>query len=68
MTLTVDQEEKMQYQLSVVAEHRGSLNDWERNFFDDVTKRFEEWGSKMNFSGKQWSTLNNIYEKCTDAR
>ena len=67
MNLTLEQEEKLQFTLDTIAEHRAVLNDWERGFFDDQVKRFEEHGAKMFLSPKQWAVLNKMYEKATEA-
>lgn len=66
MSLTLEQEEKVRFTLDTIAEHRAQLNDWERGFFDDQVKRFEEFGARMTLTPKQWAILDKMYQKATE--
>lgn len=66
MNVTIEQEEKLAHFIEIIAASRGKLNPWEQKFFDDQEKRYDEHGSKITLTGKQWSVLNSIYEKVTD--
>lgn len=44
---------------------QSQLRDRELQFVKDQARRFEEYGSEMFLSDKQWSWLESIYEKQT---
>lgn len=44
------------------------LNDWEKNFITDQEKRYEEYGSEIRLSPKQWGCLNKIEDVLTNGR
>lgn len=66
MNVTLEQEEKLAHILEEVGAQRSKLNPWEQTFFDDQVKRYDEHGSKITLTPKQWTVLNNIHEKATD--
>jgi len=68
MPLTDDQEEKVRFMLSELDsdEARKIMNSWERDFVFDQVKRYDQYGSQMNLSPKQWAILDKIYEKVTE--
>jgi len=39
------------------------LTDWERGFFEDQIKRYEEYGSRTRFSDKQMAIIDRVYAK-----
>lgn len=63
MAITMEQEEELQQILGDLAGVRSSLRSKERDFVDDMSKKFEEYGSEMFCSGKQLSWLKSIHEK-----
>lgn len=65
MNLTLDQEEKLRYMLAELGDNLEALTTWERNFVQDQIKRYDELGSRMFMSGKQWACLVKIHEKST---
>lgn len=67
MTLTIEQEEKLRTYMATIAERRKSLSDWESSFFSDQEKRYEQYGSRIHLSPKQWAVLDRMYEKVTEA-
>lgn len=66
MNLTLDQEEKLRFQIAEISDNLKKLNEWERNFMQDQIKRYDEMGAKMFLSGKQMSVIQRIYEKVSD--
>lgn len=66
MNLSLELEEKLKFTLDTIAEHRKDLSDWERGFFDDQVKRYDEFGARMYLSPKQWAVLNRMYDKVTE--
>jgi hypothetical protein len=67
MAITTDQEAKL---ADIIERAAGSaeLNDWEKNFMNDQAKRYEEHGSNINLSPKQWATLDRIEDVLTNGR
>lgn len=74
MALTQDQEEKIGDILEVARIQPALLNDFQHSFlfgdersrtkgFKSIEESFEEFGSKMFVSDKQWKILNEIAEK-----
>lgn len=45
------------------ADDQVDLTDWERNFIDDLTERFEDQGKFMTVSDKMWEVLERIHKK-----
>lgn len=39
------------------------LTEWENNFFEDMMKRYKEYGANMRLSPKQWQVLFKIAKK-----
>lgn len=39
------------------------LTEWENNFFEDMMKRYKEYGTNMRLSPKQWQVLFKIAKK-----
>lgn len=66
MPLTLEQEEKLSFYISEIETNLKVLNDWEKTFYQDQAKRYDEHGSKINISPKQWAVLEKIYAKATE--
>lgn len=66
MTITDEQEEDLRLLLSVLDNERARLTRWELTFLDDQMKAYDEFGSEIRLSPKQWSILNRMYEKVTE--
>lgn len=62
--LNEDEHGRVEEILRATAEIRGKLNNWERSFLDDIEKQFDELGSQMRLSPKQWKSLEQINDKC----
>lgn len=65
MTITDEQEETLRLTLSVLDNERARLTRWELTFLDDQIKAYDEHGSEIRLSPKQWSILNRMYDKVT---
>lgn len=65
MTITDEQEETLRLTLSVLDNERARLTRWELTFLDDQIKSYDEHGSEIRLSPKQWSILNRMYDKVT---
>jgi len=67
MSLTDEQEEQIRFMLSELDsdEARKMLNTWEQGFISDQVKRYDQYGSQLNLSPKQWKKINDLYEKVT---
>lgn len=63
MTLTIDEQEALQFLLDSLDVDDSRLSDWERGFLEDQKERYEKHGSAIFLSGKQWAVLNRINEK-----
>lgn len=66
MTITDEQEEGLRLTLSVLDNERARLSRWELGFLDDQIKAYDEHGSEIRMSPKQWNILNRMYEKVTE--
>ncbi len=66
MSLTDEQEEKFRFVVHTLDDARKDLSEWERNFLDDQLKRYDQYGSKITLSPKQWAVLDKMYEKATN--
>lgn len=56
MTLTNEQEQWLNDFFAVIDTDR--VNEWGRTFITDMEARYQEWGSKLNISPKQWAKLH----------
>lgn len=65
MTIMAWQEEKLNDIITAVKAREEELSGWEAGFFSDQVRRFEEYGSHIFLSEKQWGVLDRIYEKIT---
>lgn len=65
MSLSVEAEEKLQFMLSSVSENVKVLSEWEKSFYDDMTKRYDEYGANVHLSEKQWGVIHRMYSKVT---
>lgn len=67
MALTDEKEQELRLIIACLDsdEARKEMNDWERNFVADQTKRYDQWGSNVNLSPKQWAALEKIHLKIT---
>lgn len=65
MSLTTEAEEKFSFILSSISENIKVLSDWEKGFYDDMVKRYDEFQANIRISEKQWSVLQRMYEKAT---
>lgn len=65
MSLTMDQEDRLQGLLNDINGYRSKLSGWDLTFFDDQLKRFEEHGATISLSPKQWAQLERIHGKVT---
>lgn len=65
MTLTLEQEEKLNFIFEELEENRKRLSEWETGFLNDQIKRYEEHQAKMSLSPKQWTVLDRMYQKVT---
>lgn len=45
-----------------------TLNDWEKGFMTDQEKRYEEHGSEIRLSPKQWAMLSKIEDILVNGR
>lgn len=63
MPLTDEQEERLSDILNELSSYRGLLTDWEMSFLDDQVRRYDEHGSEIRLSPKQWAVLNRMYDK-----
>lgn len=63
MTLTEDQEEKFRHAIHTLDDHRELLSAWEISFLDDQLKRYDEWGSNVRLSPKQWAIIDRMMGK-----
>lgn len=68
MAITQDQETMLTDVITRAQASDGVLNDWESNFMNDQAKRYEEHGSKLNMSPKQWGTIERIEDVLTNGR
>lgn len=66
MNLSLELDEKLAFMLTTIGENRKDLNDWERQFFDDQVKRYDEYKANIRLSPKQWAILNKMYDKITE--
>jgi len=66
MALTMEQEDKLQHLINEIDENVKSLNEWETNFYNDVTERFHKYASNLSLTPKQWAALTRIHEKATE--
>lgn len=66
MSLTISQEEELQHMLDEISAYRSKLKPKERDFTDDMTKRFEEYGSDMFVSDKQLKWLRDIHRRVAE--
>lgn len=39
------------------------LNDWERDFMDNLRERFDEYGDRLVMSNRQWTAFDKIEGK-----
>lgn len=44
------------------------LNDWEKGFVGDQIKRYEEYGSDIRLSPKQWEMMRKIEDVLVNGR
>lgn len=65
MTLTDTEFETLTQYMEAIEPERKSLNNWERDFFDDQIQRYREHGQGMRLSTKQWNVLKKMYAKIT---
>lgn len=65
MSLSVEAEEKFQFMLSSISENVKVLSEWEKNFYDDMVKRYDEFAANIRLSEKQWAAMDRIYTKAT---
>lgn len=62
MSLTKDQEKALKDILSA-AQISTNLSEWEQQFIDDMTDKYEEYGEDLRLSDKQWEILHRIETK-----
>lgn len=63
MALSEDEVARLTEILAILSEVRGKLNSRSREFFDDVEKRYEQYGSEVRLSSKQWAWLESMVEQ-----
>lgn len=66
MSLTQEEEERLHNLLQTLEGCTKALSDWERNFLADQSNRYQQYGSKIFMSPKQWAVLQRMYEKVTE--
>lgn len=57
MALSPTEEEWLEGFLAHVAEHGRRMSQWAKGFIGDQQSRYEEFGSDMSLSTKQWNIL-----------
>ena len=63
MTLSEDLEEKFRHAIHTLDDHKNLLSEWERTFLADQLKRYDEYGSNVRLSPKQWAIIDRMMEK-----
>lgn len=63
MALNEAQIEWLSDNLPLVQENEEELSDWERSFMSDQFARFEQYGSDMSLSAKQWAVIFRVADK-----
>lgn len=63
MALSEDQVERLEHILATLGEMKSKMNARSREFFEDQEKRYDEYGSDMRLSEKQWAWLENLMEQ-----
>lgn len=63
MSLTEDEDEKLQHMLGLLEENIKLLSEWEQGFIRDQIKRYEEYRANIRVSPKQWAVINRIYKE-----
>ena len=61
MSLNYDQLEKLEMILQGLEPEIKNLNPSSQNFVRDQLQRFEQWGSNIRLSPKQWQWLEDLY-------
>lgn len=69
MAINEDQEETLQY----IFDHMnkgtaGVMTDWERSFMEDQKTRYDEYGTDIRFSPKQWAIIERIESALTSGK
>lgn len=68
MALSLEQEERLRDLLINLEPEAKAMKDHERGFVEDQIKRFEQYGSRVFISPKQWGWLDALHEKYCGVR
>jgi hypothetical protein len=63
MSLSENESDYLQRVLDAYNEDRKKCSEWERGFMDDQVKRWEEHGSGIRMSPKQWTIIGRVADK-----
>lgn len=59
-----DETDRLETILQAAEHNHQNLKDNERKFVADTRARYEEWGSNIRLSVKQWDWLESIFSRC----
>ena len=60
MALSEREDEYLQNVLNAAGEDMAQFNDWERGFLQDQQERYDEYGTDIWMSEKQWGVIDKI--------
>tara|TARA_B100000700_G_scaffold331737_1_gene467774 strand:+ start:7384 stop:7584 length:201 start_codon:yes stop_codon:yes gene_type:complete len=66
MSITDDEDVKLQEILQDCNDNFEKLNGWEQGFISDNQQRYEEYGAGIRLSAKQWKILYACQEKAVN--
>lgn len=67
MALSDDQVYKLELTINGVKEAMDKpdtdVTEWEQGFISDQAERYEQYGTGMRISDKQWAIIDRVYDK-----